>query len=116
MNDYPQADTELIQQVWDVMRLHAGYMHRIDRADLARRIFGKATESNDRKIRDALSELPVVWDNGYFVPTSYREAEGYIAGMKSRQAAIAQKIRIIEGHLRRANEPIKVEQMMLMEV
>lgn len=113
MNDYPQADNELIQQVWNVMRYRAGYLHRIDRAELTRRVFGKATESNDRKIRDALSELPVVWNDGYFVPTSPREAQGYIASMKSRQAAIGKRLRVLEDYLKEENEPVKVHQPIL---
>ena len=112
---YPQANDELKEQVRRVMQYHVGYLHRIDRDDLTARIFGEVTDNYDRKIRDALSDLPVVHDGGYFVPLNHREADGYIAGMKSRMAAIAQKIRIIQDHLRREAEPVQVEQMQLLE-
>jgi hypothetical protein len=112
--NYPQTDTELTQRIWQVMQWHKGYLQRIDRALLTQRIFGNVTESNDRKIRDALSELPVVWDDGYFVPINKAEAEGYIAGMKSRQASIGKRLRVLEEYLRTEREPVKVEQMRLM--
>ena len=110
---YPQANSDLKDQVWAVMQFHRGYLHRIDREDLTHQVFGKVTESYDRKVRDALSELPVVWNDGYFVPVNEREAEGYIAQMKSRQAAIGQRLRILQEYLTRQREPVQVEQMKL---
>ncbi len=110
---YPTADSALTAEVWQVMRLHQGYAQRIDRQRLTFLVFGKVTDSLDRKVRDALSELPVVWKDGYFVPTSRDEARAYIAQMHSRQAAIGQRLRIIEDWLRRQGEPVKVQQMKL---
>ena len=114
--NYPQADSALVEQVWELIRWHTGYDSRIDRKDLTFDVFGQYTESLDRKVRDALAELPVVWDDGYFVPTSYEEAEGYIAGMRSRQAAIGQRLRVLDDYLRRQQEPVQGEQMTWMEV
>ena len=113
---YPQASDELVERVWAVMQFHHGYLQRIDRDVLTRRIFGKATKSYDRKIRDALSELPVVWDDGYFIPVSEGEAEGYISAMRSRQAAIGKRLHVLDAYLKRRREPVQVEQMKLMEV
>ena len=110
---YPQADDPLVEQVWQVMSWHVGYVHRIDRGELTKIVFGKVTKTYDRKVRDALSELPVVWNDGYFVPVNEREAEGYIAQMKSRQAAIGQRLRILQEYLTRQREPVQVEQMKL---
>jgi len=115
MSEYPQASNELVEQVWQAMQAHKGYKKRVDRGHLTIRIFGDISESLDRKIRDALAELPVVWDDGYFVPTSYDEASGYIASMRSRQAAIRQRLRVLDQYLRTQREPDKVEQMSWVE-
>lgn len=113
---FHQADEALIDRVRVLMQFHKGYLHRIDRDLLTQRIYGKVNKSLDRKIRDALSELPVVWDDGYFIPTSAKEAEGYIAGMRSRQAAIGKRLRILDEYLTKEREPVKVQQMRLVEV
>jgi hypothetical protein len=111
---YPQADDPTIERTWAIMqRRHKGYDNRIDRERLTLAVYGRVSKSYDRKIRDALAELPVVWDDGYFIPTSRAEAEGYIAGMRSRQKAISERIRIIEDHLKRTNEPISGHQPIL---
>ena len=116
MTNYPQADDPLVAEVWQVMRWRAGYVSRIQRSDLTRIIFGKDTETNDRKIRDALTELPVVWDDGYFVPINEREAQGYIASMRSRQAAIGKRLRILDDYLTKEREPVKVAQELLFTI
>ena len=108
---YPQTNDDLTDQVWAVMQYHRGYMHRIDRERLTSMVLGKVTDSNDRKVRDALSELPVVWNDGYFVPTSQREAEEYRAAMQSRIKSISKRLRVLDDYLRSQNEPVRVEQM-----
>ena len=115
MIPYPQSTSELKDFVWRLMQRHKGYLHRIGRDTLTIRATGKASKSYDRKVRDALSELPVVWDDGYFIPVSRGEASLYITQMKSRQAAIGCKIKIIEDYLRH-DQPIKAEQMHLISV
>jgi hypothetical protein len=115
MTNYPQADDPLVQQVWQAIQAHKGYNKRLDRSRLTFKVYGRITDSLDRKIRDALAELPVVWDDGYFVPTSYDEASGYIASMRSRQAAIGQRLRVLDQYLRTQLEPVRVEQMSWME-
>ena len=112
---YPTADTNLTADVWRVMQTRKGYQNRIQRDRLTLAVFGRYNDSLDRKVRDALSNLPVVWSDGYFVPTSIDEAEDYIAGMRSRQAAIGQRLRVLDDYLRRQREPVKVQQMQLME-
>ena len=116
MNTYPQTDSELTERIWRLMQWHTGKERRIQRGDLTRRIYGRVTTSLDRKVRDALAELPIVWDGGYFIPETKQEAEDYIASMRSRQASIGQRLRIVENYLRQQGEPERVEQMRLMEV
>ena len=113
---YPTADDDLTVKVWQVMQSHKGYKCRIDRDRLTYLVFGKVTDNKDRKVRDALSELPVVWSDGYYIPTTEREAQDYIASMRSRQASIGQRLRIVEDYLRRQREPERVTQLELMEV
>jgi hypothetical protein len=113
--NYPQADSALVRHLWIIIKCYQGYENRINRDNLTFIVFGKNSPSLDRKIRDALAELPVVWDDGYFVPTSYDEAEGYIASMRSRQAAIGQRLRVLDDYLRAQREPV-TKQLELMEV
>ena len=113
--NYPQADDPLVEQVWEIMQRHKSYDKRIHRDTLTFAVYRKVSKSYDRKIRDALAELPVVWDDGYFVPTSYDEASGYIASMRSRQAAIGQRLRVLDDYLRAQREPV-TKQLELMEV
>jgi len=116
MSEYPQADETLIGQLWEIMQRHNGFDRRIHRDTLTFAVYRKVSKSYDRKIRDALAELPVVWDDGYFIPESFDEAAGYIASMRSRQAAIGQRLRVLDEYLRNRREPVKVEQMSWMEV
>lgn len=110
---HPTTDSALTEKIWRVMQSHKGYERRIDRDRLTYLVFGKVTDNKDRKVRDALSQLPVVHDDGYFVPTSEREAEPYISAMRSRQAAIGQRLRLLDDYLREQREPERVEQMRL---
>ena len=110
---YPQADTQLTRDVWRVMQRHKGRENRIDRDKLTLRIYGSWNKSKDRKVRDALAELPVVWDDGYFVPVTDDEAEQYRAAMRSRQAAIGKRLRILDDWLTEQREPERYEQMSL---
>ena len=105
MQDYPKTDDTLTERVRSIMRLHQGYLHRIDRDELTRRVFGTVTDTYDRKIRDALAELPVIWQDGYFIPLSEREAEQYRATMESRIASIRQRLAVLDEHFRTLHEP-----------
>jgi hypothetical protein len=112
VSDYPQADEKLKRAIWNLMQSHTGYERRVDRDALVYRV-KRLTRTSDRQVRDALAELPVVWDDGYFIPTSYNEASGYIASMRSRQAAIGQRLRVLDDYLRTQREQVRVEQMRL---
>ena len=77
MNDHPQATDETVDLVWEVMQRHIGRNRRIQRETLTFAVFRKVSQSYDRKLRDALSQLPVVWDDGYFIPANDKEAKAY---------------------------------------
>ena len=113
---YPQADDPTIQQVWRIMQRHRGKDNRIQRETLTFAVFHKVSKSHDRKVRDALAELPVVWDDGYFIPQTNREAQPYRIAMTSRRASIAKRLRILDDYMKHQAEPVKVEQMQLLEV
>ena len=115
MTNYPQADDKLKRTIWRLMQTHTGYDRRVDRDELVQRV-KRLTQTSDRQVRDAISELPIVWDDGYFIPTSYNEASGYIASMRSRQAAIGQRLRVLDDYLRTQREPVKVEQAELFKL
>ena len=114
MTDYPQADDELTARVWDIMRTwHRGPDHRVDRSTLAWAIFGRVVytdsynirPSYDRRMRDALSRLPVVHDDGYFVPETFEEAEAYMNRERSRIRSLAKRQRMLNDWLRHRREP-----------
>ena len=113
--EFYQSDEQLKRTIWRLMQAHTGFDRRVTREELVHRV-QRLMSTSDRQVRDALSELPIVWDDGYFIPRTRTEADGYIAGMRSRQAAIASKIRIIDDYLRSESEPVKVEQMSWMEL
>ena len=95
------------------MQRHIGVDRRIQRETLTFAVFRKVSQSYDRKLRDALSQIPVVWDDGYFIPASMEEAKGYLASNRSRIVNLGKKNWIDERYLRQQAEPIKVEQMEL---
>ena len=113
MENYPQADYDLIQRTWDIMQRHKGRDRRISRELLIVSVFGTISETYDRQLRDALAQLPVIWENGYFIPESHREAESYRASMQSRQAAIGQRLQVLDEYLRKLGSD--VEQLSLLE-
>lgn len=114
MYEHINSTDPMVYRVWDVMQAHKGFDRRLDRNRLTFKLFGKVNDNLDRKIRDAIAELPVVWDDGYFIPTNYDEASGYIAGMRSRQAAIGQRLRVLDDYLRAQREPV-TKQLELMD-
>ena len=116
MYEHIDSTDPLVETVWYVLTLCKGYENRISRNDLVYSVYGEINDNLDRKVRDALAELPVIWNDGYFVPTSYTEAADYIAGMRSRQAAIGQRLRVLDDYLRAQREPVSVRQLELMEV
>ena len=113
MNDYPQADYDLVQRTWDIMQRHIGREKRINRELLIVAVFGAINENYDRQLRDALAKLPVIWEDGYFIPKNNREAAGYRISMKSRQAAIGQRLKVLDDYLRTLGAD--VEQLSLLE-
>jgi len=110
---YPIADDHLVKRVWDIMQRHKGYKNRVDRDRLILHVFGKVSKTYDRKLRDALAQLPVIWQDGYFIPKNQREAESYRAAMQSRQAAIGGRLRELDRYLRA--QGTEVEQLSLLE-
>lgn len=112
--DYPQTSDQLTERVWQIMQRHKGYDRRIDRDTLTFAVYRKVSKSYDRKVRDALAELPVVWDGGYFIPVTDDEAKSYREQMKSRQAAIGKRLRVLDDWLHEQREPVKYEQVQLL--
>lgn len=118
MTDYPQADDELTAHVWNIMSTwHRGVGNKIDRSALTWKIFGYAATtrsangvrsvlpSYDRRMRDALSRLPVVHDDGYFVPETFEEAESYMNRERSRIRSLAKRQRMLNDWLKHRREP-----------
>lgn len=100
-------DDELVDKVWEIMQHHNGFDKRIGRDHLTASALGWVSPNNDRKVRDALAELPVIWQDGYFIPATQDEADAYIASMHSRQAAIGQRLKVLDDYLRQTREPAR---------
>lgn len=101
MNYEPIVQSDpLVAQVWEIMQRHCGFAHRIDRNVLTFAVFKEVNANYDRKVRDALAELPVVWQDGYFIPKTREEAEVYIYSMLSRQVRILQRLRLLDDFLK----------------
>jgi len=122
---YPKSNLDLDRRVEYTMRMyHFGYRNRIARDSLAVEVYGRecldkqgnVKDSYDRKLRDALSELPVIWQDGYFVPATRREAEGYLGRERKKAVSILQRVRSVETHLRTQGERVNWRQEKLLEV
>jgi hypothetical protein len=124
---YPKSNLDLDKRVEYVMRMyHFGYRNRIARDNLAVEVYGRecldrqgnVKDSYDRKLRDALSACnpPVIWQDGYFIPATRREAEGYLGRERKKAVSILQRIRSVEAHLRTQGERVDWRQEKLLEV
>jgi len=116
MTDYPQTNGKLTERVWRIMQRYKGYDYRIARETLVIAACGRWSDSYDRKIRDAIAELPIIWDDGYFVPRTFQEANKYQASMISRIASINKRLRILDTWLKENQQTLKYEQPELLEV
>ena len=125
---YPKSNLDLDRRVEYTMRMyHFGYRNRIARDALAVEVYGwrcleyddnghETINANyDRRLRDALSELPVIWQDGYFIPATRREAEGYLGRERKKAVSILQRVRSVEAHLRTQGERVNWEQKKLLE-
>jgi len=125
MTDYPQTNDKLTKRVWRIMQKHRGYDNRVKRDLLALEVCGpdcinwldrgswSVKKSSDRKVRDAIAELPIIWDDGYFIPRTFQEANKYQASMISRITSISKRLRILDTWLKENQQELRYEQEML---
>ena len=117
-----KGDDALKSRVLKIMQSHQGFENRIDRSRLVLHACGNYTQSNDRKVRDVMSDiatndLPIVSvDGGYFIPLTEREAEEYRNGLRSRRAVLRQRENVMDDYFRNRREPLRAEQPALLEV
>jgi hypothetical protein len=115
--NYPQTDTELTQRIWQVMQAHVGIDNRITRKALVAQSCGMWTTANDRKVRDALSELPVISTStaggGYWLPASESEVNAWESEMLSRTQEIYKRINLARRWVKVNRQPERAEQMRL---
>jgi len=116
MTNYPQADDRLTERVWRIMQRYKGHDNRLARETLVIAVCGKWSDSYDRKVRDAIAELPIIWDDGYFIPRTFQEANKYQASMISRIASINKRLRILDTWLKENQQELRYEQAKLLEV
>ncbi len=107
-----QLNARVLQVIQDV-RPTIG--NRITKEAIAVRIFGRYTTSNDRVIRDSVTELTIAGHpicatsdtSGYYLARDYQEAEQCIAELRSRADVYDQKIDGIKRGLVNAHQPIR---------
>ena len=111
MSAYPKADDEFVRRVERYMKTRCvGYEMRASRNFLA-----YFFDTSDRKIRDALSQIPGVCqqDKGYFIPVSREEALPYMNTLRSYIKSFRERLVALEGYLATVQEPQKAEQLTL---
>lgn len=115
-----KSDEYLKRKVWQIMQLHVGIDNRINRKSLVEQACGMWTSANDRKVRDALSELPVISTStgggGYWLPASESEINAWESEMLSRTQEIFKRISLARKWLRMNRQPAKAQQPMLLDV
>ena len=116
---YTDIDQKFIALVRRILERHVGVDQRISRAELLYRVRAYYPKACDRQVRDAVAQTPAISSSGvggYWMPASRDEADAYLAELSSRQVRIAERKRLVEAYARRIDEPVKVEQMQLLEV
>ena len=111
MAAYPQADDEFVRRVERYMKTRCvGYENRENR-----HMLNFIVQVSDRKLRDALSQIPGVCqqDKGYFIPTSREEALPYMNTLRSYIKSFRERLVALEGYLATVQEPQKAEQLTL---
>ena len=116
---YTDIDQKFIALVRRILDRHIGVEQRISRTELLYRVRAYYPKACDRQVRDAVAQTPAISSSGvggYWMPASRDEAAAYLAELSSRQVRIAERTRLVEAYARRIDEPVKVEQMQLLEV
>jgi len=107
---------ELNQRILEVIKdAHLTPANRLSRYSICVQVYGGYSDSNDRKIRDAVTELciqghPICATSdapGYYLAKTYQEAEQCIAELRSRSDVYNQKIEGIKRGLVNADQPIR---------
>jgi hypothetical protein len=115
-----QGDDLLKQRVWKIMQSHVGYENKIGRHNLVLHACGNYTRTNYRKVRDALSELPVISTStgggGYWLPASDDEINRWEDEMLSRTKQIYKRIFLARTWLKQNRQPERAVQPQLLEV
>ena len=105
---------ELNQRVLEVIKdAHPTPANRLSRYFICVQVYGDYSESNDRKIRDAITELCIQGQpicatsdiQGYYLASTYQEAEQCIAELRSRADIFDQKIEGIKRGLLKQPKP-----------
>ena len=105
---YPKSNLDLDRRVriMDIMR--EGHSSEVERLlDVMDDIYAQLVTMD---FPDALSELPVIWQDGYFVPATRREAEGYLGRERKKAVSILQRVRSVEAHLRTQGERVWIQE------
>jgi hypothetical protein len=106
--------------VWKIMQSHVGIDNRILRPNLVVHACGRWSETNDRKVRDVIADLPIIstskGDGGYWLPASDKEINDYESEMLSRVASIRQKVQFTRKWLKANRQPERAVQPQLLEV
>jgi len=107
---------ELNARVLQVINnFHPTQTNRLSREAISMAIYDHFDTSTDRKIRDAITELciqghPICATSdiqGYYLASTYQEAEQCIAELRSRADIFDQKIEGIKRGLVNADQPIR---------
>ena len=116
--DY-HANDELKDIIQTLMRYHVGQENKISRANLVYQV-NLYYETSDRKIRDAISELPILstssGDGGYWWIGSQAELNAWANEMTSRAYQLFDRVKMVRDWWNENQQPVKYEQVKLIEV
>lgn len=114
------GDDILKERVLKIMQSHVGIENRIERRSLVEQACGFWTRTNDRKVRDVLSGLPVISTStaggGYWLPADEDEINRWEDEMLSRTREIYKRIKLARDYLKANKQKERVRQPMLLEV
>ena len=114
------GDEVLKRRVQKIMESHVGIENRVTRRSLVEQACGFWTRTNDRKVRDVVSELPVISTStgggGYWMPADDDEINRWEDEMLSRTHEIYKRIKLAREWLKAHKQKETVRQPMLLEV
>lgn len=118
---YPKSDTSLQDKIANILRDHVGRDNRISRDCLVHLATGEINPTNDRKVRDAIANMPMVLSTlreggGYWWGRDIQEANAYANEQWSRITGTIENVNSRIEYFKMYSDPEIVVQLELLEI